>query len=288
MTGFGAASLEEGGCSVRVEVRSVNHRFLQVKSRLPAELSGLDGEVEAGVRKKAKRGAFTVTVQLARAKEASFAAINAQAARQYARALEQLAGDLGLAGGVRLEDLLQLPGVVESNRDDVERAGETKRVLRALAQALEALIAMRRKEGEALAADLAKHVTALRKLVARIGRRMPVVVQRHHANLRRRVDELLAGRNAVSEADLAREVAVIADRLDIAEELSRLESHLDQLGSLLERGGALGRQLDFLVQELLREVNTVGSKCNDAQVAHWVVEAKTRVERMREQVQNVE
>jgi uncharacterized protein (TIGR00255 family) len=161
-------------------------------------------------------------------------------------------------------------------------------LLRAVDGALTALIEMRDHEGRALAADLTKHATAIARVVARIEKRMPQVVRAHQKALRQRVDELLDGRSTVQPADLAREVALIADRMDVSEELSRLHSHMDQLARLVEKKGPVGRSLEFLVQEFLREANTIGSKCNDARMAHDVVELKTLIERLREQVQNVE
>jgi uncharacterized protein (TIGR00255 family) len=155
-------------------------------------------------------------------------------------------------------------------------------------QALARMLEMRTAEGMALAADLRRNAAELEKLAARIQKRMPSIVRGHRTALAKRVQALLGGKVPVTGADLAREVALQADKLDVAEELARLASHLQQLERFVERGGRIGRQLDFLVQEIFREVNTIGAKCSDATVAHWVVEAKTRVERLREQVQNVE
>jgi uncharacterized protein (TIGR00255 family) len=147
---------------------------------------------------------------------------------------------------------------------------------------------MREAEGRHLRSDLERNASAIEKVVARIAKRMPQAVLAHQKKLHERVEELIAGRGAVQAEDLAREIALIADRMDVSEELSRLDSHIAQLRALLERSGPVGRQLDFLVQEMLREANTIGSKCNDAQVAHGVIEVKTSIERLREQVQNVE
>jgi uncharacterized protein (TIGR00255 family) len=147
---------------------------------------------------------------------------------------------------------------------------------------------MREAEGRSLEEDLRKNGTAIERIVARIERRMPQVVREHQRTLRRRVTDLLENRQGLSQTDLAREIALLADRLDVSEEIARLKSHLTQLVEFLDRGGAIGRKLDFLVQEIFREVNTIGSKCSDAKVAHWVVDAKTHAERLREQAQNVE
>ena len=288
MTGFGAAEAAAGGLSARAEVRSVNHRHLQVKLRLPPEASHLEPEVEALVRRKLSRGAVSVVVHLAREGGVATARIDEEAARAYAERLEALARRLGLGDGPDLEDLLLLPGVVAGREDGEADPRVATLVTRAVRGALAELVRMREREGEALRRDLARHAAAVGRLVARIEKRMPAVVRGHQRALRRRVAELLGGNSGLEPRDLAREIALLADRLDVSEELARLEAHLDQLERLLEKGGTVGRKLDFLTQEFFREANTVGSKCSDARVAHAVVDLKTCVERLREQVQNVE
>jgi uncharacterized protein (TIGR00255 family) len=290
MTGFGAAAGEHEGVSIAVEVRSVNHRHLHVKTRVPSELARLEAEVEKLLRRKLERGSVTVHVDLAQAGPAQAARIDGEVAAGYVAQVHRLAATFGIGGTLSLDVLLGLPGVVDTRANG--RAGpevEDEAVLRVVKQALAAMIAMREAEGSALEAELRRHVEAILRLAERIERRMPRVVREHQTALGRRLEELLAGRGTrLAPADLAREVALLADRLDVSEELARAKSHLAQLVSFLERGGRIGRKLDFLVQELFRELNTIGSKCSDAKVAHWVVDAKTHAERLREQVQNVE
>lgn len=288
MTGFGAGEASAQGLSVRAEVRSVNHRHLQSKQRLPPEVAELEGEVEALVRRKLSRGSVTVNVQLERDGGGAASRIDADAVRDYHRQLQRLAEELGLDARIELQDVLWLPGVVVG-RDGVAEGGRTgKLVLQSVAAALAELVRMREHEGAALGRDLERNAAVVERIVERIGKRMPRVVRDHQASLRRRVDELLGGPSRLDSAELAREVALLADRLDVSEELARLEAHLVQLRRLIEKGGPVGRKLDFLTQEFLREANTVGAKCNDAQVAHQVVELKAHIERLREQVQNVE
>jgi uncharacterized protein (TIGR00255 family) len=298
MTGFGAASAAEDGLDVRVEVRSVNHRHLQVKSRLPGDASHLESEIEGLVRRALERGSVTVTVALRRDARGSVAGVDLEVARGYQRMLDDLAKNLGLNELVRLETILELPGVVVPREDGGAGEHEQALIERCVGEALRALIAMRSAEGKSLETDLTKNTHAIARIVAKIEKRMPQAVKAHQRALTKRLNELLGGsrsprgaqlaRAAVSPADLARELAVLADRMDMSEELTRLKSHLDQWKELLGRGQAVGRQLDFLVQELLREANTIGAKCNDAVTAHDVVELKTLIERLREQVQNVE
>jgi len=295
MTGFGASTLDEGGLVARVEVRSVNHRHLQVKSRLPQDLVQLEPEVEARVKLHAERGSVTVTVGIERAGGRAPARIDREVARRYQREIEAVAKALSLDARVSIETLLDMPGVIASSDGDEQRDLEARLALKCLERALKELVAMREREGKSLLADLKKNAAGVRKVLKKLEKRMPRAVAEHHESLRRRVEELLgegrvAGGRAVTlqGSDLAREVALLADKMDVSEEFTRLESHLSQLDVLLASKKAVGRQLDFLVQEFLREANTIGSKCNDAEAAHAVVELKTLIERLREQVQNVE
>jgi len=296
MTGFGAASIADGPISARAEIRSVNHRHLQVKTRLPGDISHLEPEIEALVRKSLERGSVTVSIGLEREAGAALAGIDVGAAREYRRRLGELAAALELSSDVGLDTILALPGVIVSREAGGPNEREDALVRQCASRAIDALVAMRDAEGEALLDDLRKNTAAIAKIVARIEKRMPRVVKEHHAQLVKRLNELLGGKDArkhagragVEPADLARELALLADRMDTSEEFTRLKSHLAQWDGLLARGAAVGRQLDFLVQELMREANTIGAKCNDAPTAHAVVELKTSIERLREQVQNVE
>ena len=288
MTGFGASSLDQGGSAVRAEVRSVNHRHLQLKVRLPVEFGFLEPDVEALVKKRIDRGAVSVTVLSSGSAGSARATIDAEAAARYHEQLKKLARRLKIDPEISIATLCGLPGVVGGDVDSHDLEREAKRILRAVSAALAHLTEMRETEGLALAEDLAKHVRSVRKVTARIAARSPEVVRAHQRNLERRVEDLLAGRFQLQPGDLAREVALLADKLDVSEELARLESHVGQMEALLGKSGPVGRSLDFLVQEMLREVNTIGSKCNDAPVAHAVVELKGFIERLREQVQNVE
>lgn len=291
MTGFGVASGEVGALQIRVEIRSVNHRFLQLKSRLPSEFSYLEPEVEAVVKKKLERGAVVLGIHAARTQTADTARVDIDAAKRYQKLLGDLAKKTGVQDDLALSHLIGLPGVLGGQ--EAESANVTKRekaLMKIVGEATVALIEMREAEGVALEKDLLKNAGAAERIAKKIAKRMPKVVKEHHASTKRRVDELLGGERGqgLDPRDLAREVALLAERLDVEEELSRLDSHLEQLKLLLAKGGVLGRKLDFLIQELQREANTIGSKCSDAEVAHAVVELKTLVERLREQVQNVE
>lgn len=297
MTGLGAASRSAASSkskratavlALSAEVRSVNHKFLQLKLRLPSELALLEPEVEALVRKRLERGSVTLNVTSHGAAQLSAAELDVDLARRYKAQLVKLARELGLEPDIELDDLARLPGVFSNEPDGQAMKRGRKLLLEVVEAALDNLAEMREREGKVLARDLAKHGAEIARIAALIRARMPLVVKNHHENLRKRVADLIGEKAVVAPADLAREIALLADRLDVTEELTRLESHLAQLSALCAKPGSVGRQLDFLVQEFLREANTIGSKCNDAQVAHAVVELKTSIERLREQVQNVE
>ncbi len=288
MTGIGVASGTVGSSELRVEIRSVNHRFLQLKTRLPLEYSALEGDVEALVKKRLDRGAVTVNAAQPRTARNEGVRIDAALAASWREKLSAVARELGVEDDMTLSRLISLPGVLGSGEDEADDEARGKALLAIVKKALDDLVKMREVEGAALDKDLRKNAKAASKITASIAKRMPKVVREHHAATRKRLDELLGGVRTIAENDLAREVALLAERLDVAEELSRFASHIEQLEATLAAGGAVGRKLEFLMQELQREANTIGSKCNDAQVAISVVDLKTLVERLREQVQNVE
>lgn len=291
MTGFGAGALEGGGFVVRAEVRSVNHRFLQAKFKLPPDLLEHEATFEQQLRKRVERGALTVLVAVESDTGSSPIGVDLALALRYQKLVGELAGALGLSGDLSLERYAALPGVLGPQAAAVGATELLPLATGALETALDNLVAMRTREGEALAAELTRQLDQLEELSLRIRTRMPHVVEHLHESLRRRMGQLLAGEGGkpAAEHDLARELALLADRADVSEELARLVSHYAQVRGLVAGGAdGVGRRLDFLVQELLRETNTIGSKCNDAEVASWVVESKATIERLREQVQNVE
>ena len=272
----------------RVEVRSVNHRFLQVRHRLPGELGELEHELEALLRKKLARGSVSVRVDVQRHGEAAAFTVDLEVARRYRRALQETARAIDVVDDLSISTIAQLPGVIGSPLDDRVHERERKLALATARKAVDALLEMRGTEGESLEKDLLKHAKAIAAVVKRVEKRMPTVVRQQLDALKARASELMGADGALERQDLARELALLADRTDVSEELARLRSHLDQLHALLAKGGTIGRQLDFLVQELHREANTIGSKSGDAKVSHDVVQLKTHIERVREQVQNVE
>jgi uncharacterized protein (TIGR00255 family) len=289
MTGCGAGLASAGESTCRVELRTVNHRGFKFAMRASDGLTGLEPRVEAAIRRRVRRGTVTVVVDLAGPAAAVPRRLDRGQLAAYLDDLESFCAGHDVAVPTTVDALLGLPGITSDTPSDptvLERVWPL--VAEAVDRALEALQGMRLAEGASLAADMRGICGEITGLVAGIRQRVPQAVERHRARLVERVASLLPDRGVtLTEADLAREIAVLADRSDIAEELVRLESHLVQFDRLLGEESA-GRQLDFLSQELAREANTIAAKSADVEIAHAVVELKTLVERLREQVQNLE
>ncbi|MEM9020669.1 MAG: YicC/YloC family endoribonuclease [Planctomycetota bacterium] len=293
MTGFGDASDGAEGLSYTLELRSLNNKFFKLACRLPEELQGLEPELEQQLRKQVARGSFGLTVKLKVDDAHAASHINEQVLIDYLGHLEVVRDKVhDHSVNIDLTQLLALPGVLNPAQDPEAMVRDARPILgRLLDEALAKLKAMRVAEGEALAAELNTQLGVILDRVELIAGRAPVVVQEYHEKLRARVDQLLAKAELkVNEPELLREVAIFADRADITEELTRLRGHVAQFREVLDapQDNPAGRTLDFLAQELLRESNTIGSKCNDAAISRAVVELKSTIDRIKEQVQNVE
>ncbi len=290
MTGRGAAAAAGRLARVEVELSSVNRKQLDVDVGLPRFLAAYESRVLELVQSRLSRGRVTgdVRVTWAEAAQAAGAKVDLGLARAAVGALRAAAKKLDLPDDLKASALLSLPGLValEHGERDLEALWPTVR--RALEAALAKLQAMRKKEGAALGRDLRARLGTLRKLAREIAARAPGVAEIYRANLRKRIAAALPGSDLAADERLLREVALFADKADVAEELVRLDSHFRQAVDALQAGGVVGRALDFLVQEMGREINTIGSKANDAEIARRVVAAKAELERFREQVQNVE
>ncbi len=290
MTGFGSARTESADLSARVEVRTTNHRFLSLKSRLPPQLASFEPQIEVLVREHLDRGVVHVFVQLDRKRDAAAVRLSADVASRYLVMLRRIAKELALPGDVDLRLLASLPGVVEDGAASApDPESDFERIRPLLRKALLAAVRSREREGEHLRKDLLARSRAVSRIVDRVRRRAPAVVEEYRERLARRLTELLAGRGtSLSDTDLVKEVALFADRSDVTEEITRLQAHIVEAERLLGEGEGLGRRLDFLLQEMHREVNTIGSKSSDARMAHDVVALKSELEKMREQIQNLE
>lgn len=287
MTGFGVADAGVGGGRLQVEARSVNHRHLSIQLKLPAELQALEGEIRERLRERIERGHVTITARWVEAPQSSPAPLlDLERAREYVRLATELKHALALPGEVDLAWLTRMPGVLVEARAD-QGAVSSDEVFVPLDAALAAMLAMRAIEGAALGAELERQVTTIERELEGVEARAPQRLVAERDRLRRSVAELLDGAPP-DETRLAQEIALLADRLDIREEVVRLRAHLAACRAALQGTAPCGRQLGFLGQEMLREINTIGSKANDAAIAHAVVAMKSAVERFREQVENVE
>lgn len=290
MTGFGAATAEQDGVRCTVELRSVNNRFFKSTLRLPPELDALEPELDALLMRRLTRGSITVTVRWSESATRTIAHIDTAAMEAY---LAQLRGALpaGISGELRLPDLLALPGVVRDDRSERLAGDARPTVMRLAGEACDALLAMREREGEGLRLQLVEFGEQIASRLETVRQRAPQVVAQYQERLRQRVTALLKDvGSTVSDADLIKEVAIYAERSDIAEEIARLGGHLEQYRTIIEPGNPqpAGRTLDFLSQEMLREANTIASKSADVEISRRIVEIKTAIDRIKEQAQNAE
>ncbi len=290
MTGFGRAEATGDAVAVTVEIRSVNHRHLDVALRLPSALAALELDARRLVQARVERGRVDVGVQVTPAggQPTQDVRVNAALARRYAEQARDLGRELGLAGDPALSWVLERAGVLEvADTTPPPPAAVWPLLERALTAALDALVARRAAEGVALASELRGHVTDLGAEVTAMTARAPLAAARRGERLRERLRALL-GEVPLDEARIATEVAVWAQKTDVTEELARLRAHLDEFALMLDKGGPVGRPFDFLIQELNREVNTVAAKADDLELSQAALAAKAVLEKMREQVQNLE
>ncbi len=293
MTGFGDASADNNEIQFVAEIRSVNNRYYKSSIRLPEVLSALEGELDTLVRKHFTRGSITLIISYKDTGIAAGYEINDAMLKRYIGHLESVKKMTADPKELRLDfgSLLMLPGVIQppDQSELVTRAKET--ILNLADTVCEKCQAMRITEGKGLVTDLAKHRHTITEKLKVIEERAPQVVDEYHDRLRARVDELMAkARLQLDETDLIREVALFAEKCDVAEEVQRLNAHLDQLDQILHHndGEPAGRTLDFLSQEMLREANTIASKSNDVTISRTIVEIKGAIDRIKEQVQNIE
>ena len=290
MTGYGSAEQVCDGVGYTLELRSVNHRFLKLAMKLPDALQFTEPALEAVLRDRVSRGAVTCTLRAHGEGSDRIAPLNLAAVQAYVDQLSRVRVPEGFQPAIDLGAVCQLPGATEGGDLDDSSREQCVAIVQALAgRAADALLAMRRAEGQALRTALERECSAMRGLLEQVAAAAPGVVKDYHERLRTRANQLLQGAGLeVEEAGVLRELAFFADRCDITEEVARLGSHLDQFLLLCERDEPVGRTMDFLAQEMLREANTIASKSNDAAIACRVVEIKAAIDRLKEQVQNVE
>ncbi len=288
MSGHGRAAAANEALRITVEIRSVNHRFCRVSIRLPSELTALEDHARRQVQKCVRRGKVDVTVSFAGASGQS-TRLDQAVADAWIRELRDLAERTGLEGGPTVGDVLQLPGVL-AGASTLPMDDATGDLLAAvIAEALTAFDTMRSREGADLAADLSDRVALMRESIEEIATVGDALPERIRDQMRQRISDLLGETGTeVGEDRIVQEAAYFADRADVTEEIVRLRSHLEKVDTLLVSDEAVGRTLEFVTQEIHRELNTIGSKTKDLEVADTIVALKTELERLREQVQNIE
>ena len=287
MTGFGRAEARGGGVAVTVELKSVNNRFRDINMRCPRELAALEPRIAALVKSRFARGRIEVYVRRVASAGNTKIQMNEGLAEEVVQALRGWAQKVdGVDDSLSVEFLANIPGILVAGERDADPTSEWSIVEIAVEGAIDHMLSMRREEGGALQRDLTGYLQEIRGLLAQVVEHSDGIANRLELRLMERLNRLIGDR--VDENRLAQEAAIQADKADIAEELARLGSHFDQFGIALEQSGPVGRRLDFLTQEMNREINTIGSKAVDAAVSSLVVEMKSILERMREQVSNVE
>jgi len=288
MTGFGRASAELDGLTVTAEMRSVNNRFCEVVVRAPRELSRWESDVINRVKQRFARGRISVQIQVDYPPSTGAeVTINKEAAKKYAQALKQLRRAASVSGTVRLEHLLSLPNVLVSDESKVGDEDVWRVAKAAIEAATDGLSEMREREGRSLYRDLESRVSEIETQMAHVEERAPERVAEARQRLRDRLAEVLSD-DRVSADRLEVELVMVADKLEISEEIVRLRSHIEQFREALSSREPAGRKLNFIYQEMNREVNTIGSKANDAVLTRAVVSMKEALEKIREQVENVE
>ena len=290
MTGYGRGEQTQEGYKIVTEVSTVNRKQAEVNVYLPRELEPLDARVRTEVNRRIARGRVTVRVSLHVTESAlvSHAQVNLALAKAYARELKKLAAELKISSTLSLDMLVRVPGIFQADTALADADHFWPGVEASLLKALEGCVAMRAREGTHLAKDLKSRIAGMRKGVVKVKKEAPAMVERYREALRERIKNAGLPLPAEEDERLLKEVVYFADRSDITEELTRLESHFKQFDDCTKAEEPIGRTLDFLAQELNREVNTIGSKGNDSAIAREVVLLKTELEKFREQVQNVE
>ena len=290
MTGFGSAAREQDGARCSVEIRSVNNRFFKASMRLPSDFEALEPDIESVVMRRLTRGSVTITIRWTEIATRNVARINVAALEAYAEQLRN-AAPAGLSQEIRIADLLALPGVVSDDRSAAVSEAARPMVMNLLSEACDALMVMREREGDALRALLCEFGEQIQERLDAVRVRAPAVVASYQDRLRVRLAAALKDLGStVSDSDVIKEVAIFAERSDIAEEIARLSGHVEQFRSIIEPANPqpAGRALDFLAQEMLREANTIASKSGDVEISRRVVEIKTAIDRIKEQAQNAE
>jgi uncharacterized protein (TIGR00255 family) len=288
MTGYGRGECAQAGFKITVEVSSVNRKQSEIAVNLPRELEVLEARIRDAVNERIARGRVTARVSIHAATGSSKLRVDTVLAKAHSKELKKLAKDLAIPDAISLDLLLRIPGVLQASEELPEADQIWTAVSKALSEALDTLVSMREKEGKHLAKDLQSRIGLMRAAVSRVQKQAPEVAERYRQQLIERIKTAGLEVPGLEDERLVKEVFYFADRIDITEELTRLQSHFKQFDDNVKKAEPVGRTLDFLAQEMNREINTLGAKANDSIISREVVTLKSELERFREQVQNVE
>ena len=289
MTGYGRGDCSQDGFKITVELSSVNRKQSEIFINLPREMEMLEAQMRDVINRHIARGRLTVRVSVhSGGNSAAWMHLNVPLAKAYTRELNKLARQLKLSGSVTLDHLVRAPGVFQTDEEIAEEENFWPSVEKALNKALAALVKMRQREGSHLKQDLVERVAIMRQAANQVQIHAPKVAERYRDQLIQRIKEANLETPATDDERLLKEVVYFADRSDITEELTRLQSHFQQFDDCVKMDEPVGRTLDFLAQEMNREINTIGSKANDSLISREVVTLKAELEKFREQAQNVE
>ncbi len=289
MTGYGSAQLEDGGEILRVEVASTNHRYLKMTLHLPDAFQPYEREVEKLIKDRISRGAVFLSATYQAARPGGDYAVDGSVIQSYKAQLKKLNKELGMDQDVTLGLLLSLPGAVVLKENGTASSRRWKAFRNVFKDAIENMAQMRQTEGGSLGKEIGGRARRLNTSLERVEKQASRIVSDYAARLKKRLKVLLNGSDAkMNDQDVLRETVLFAERSDVTEEVCRLRSHLEQLTQEITKDGEIGRKLDFITQEMLREVNTIGSKANDAPISKIVVNMKAEIDKIKEQVQNIE
>lgn len=288
MTGYGSGKAELGGKTFTVEIKSVNSRYSDFSIKMPRVYTFLEDPVRKAASARINRGKVDIYINVeSSGDDDSVVKVNEALAREYLEGLRALSASLNISSNATAETFLRIPDVFTVDKADEDEALILKTVLDALSTALDGFDAMRIAEGEKLAGDLREHLGFILNATGEVEKRSPEIVAEYRTRLEERMRDIL-GSATYDETRLLTEVAIFADKVNVNEETVRLKSHVGQFSKMLDEGGSVGRKIDFLIQEMNREINTIGSKSNDLDVARIVIDVKAEIEKLREQIQNVE
>lgn len=288
MTGYGKSKLEINGRSYSVEIKSVNYRYLDISVRLPRNISFYENDIKKLISSKVSRGKIDVFVEYTNyTNEGKDVVINKDLAKLYIKELKELAQEENMSDTIRITEITKMPDVLQLKNNEGENDVILKELTECVTEAVNNFVEMRTIEGNKIKADLQNRLNNIKKLVADISKNTSGLIEEYVVKLRERIKEILKS-DVVDETRLAQEIVIFADKSSVEEELTRLDSHINQFEKLINEDGAIGKKLDFIIQEMNREANTTASKSVKLEITNDVIEIKTELEDIREQIQNIE